>query len=595
MSRKPAPKPRLPVWVIALLVGASAIAYANALDGPFIFDDSSSVLDNRTITDLSDPVQVLRPPFETPVAGRPLVNLSFALNFAAGGYAVAGYHAVNVLLHTLCGLLLFGIVRRTLKELTPQVSLAIALVWLVHPLNTEAVNYVTQRTELLMALFLLLTLYAAIRAVESKRSPWTIVSVTACALGMGAKETMVVAPLLVIAYDRIFLFTSWKSAWSARARLYAALAAAWIVLIWLGAGSGRALSAGFTAHDSNPWVYLLNQAQIIARYVRLAFWPSGLAIDYGVPRPLTFADVWPYALALSSLAVLTVVALIKWPRAGFLGLWFFLTLAPTSSVLPIPTEVGAERRMYLPLMAIVTLVLAELVRRLKSPQRVMAVTAILCVILVPVTWARNQEYKSALTLTETTVARYPTGAAETMYGTELAAAGRLMEAEMHLRRGVSSYPPAHFYLATVLSAQGKTDEALLEFAVFIRTQPPTLAQVKTAHLLSADLHARAGRWDAAAQQYREILTNYPGDATAETRLADAFVRLSRYPEAIALFQKLIKASPGDPSLINGLGVALISSGRVDEAIAAFQRVIELDPNHPGAARNLSLAMAMRGR
>jgi Flp pilus assembly protein TadD len=595
MSRKPAPKRRLPGWVIALIIAASAIAYANALGGPFIFDDSASILDNRTITDPGNLGQVLRPPFETPVAGRPLVNLSFALNFALGGYATAGYHVVNVLLHTLCGLLLFGIARRTLKEVSPQASLAIALVWLVHPLNTEAVNYVTQRTELLMALCLLLTLYAAIRANESKRSSWMFASIAACALGMGAKETMVVAPLLVIAYDRVFLFTSWRAAWSARARLYLALAATWGVLGWLGAGSGRALSAGFSAHDSDPWVYLLNQTQIIARYLRLAFWPAGLAIDYGVPRSLTLANVWPYALALSLLAALTVVAMIKWPRAGFLGLWFFLTLAPTSSILPIPTEVGAERRMYLPLMAIVSLVVVELARRLKSPQRMVAVTAILCVILVPVTWARNAEYQSALTLTETTVARYPTGAAETMYGTELAAAGRLMEAEQHLRTGAGSYAPGHFYLATVLSAQGKTDEAVTEFATFIRTQPPELAQVKTARLLSADIHARAGRWDAAAEQYRAILKTYPDDATAESSLANALVRLSQFPEAITLFQKLINNSPNDPSLINGLGVVLISSGRVDEAIAAFQRVVAIDPNHPGAARNLSLALAMRGK
>ena len=124
-----------------------------------------------------------------------------------------------------------------------------------------------------------------------------------------------------------------------------------VVLLW---SSPRGDSAGFAGASVSPWTYLLNQSEMIVRYLRLAFWPRGLVLDYGEPLHVTFADVAPYCIAVAALLAATIIALVRNPPLGFLGAWFFLTLAPTSSILPISTEVGAERRMYLPLMAIVT-------------------------------------------------------------------------------------------------------------------------------------------------------------------------------------------------------------------------------------------------
>jgi tetratricopeptide (TPR) repeat protein len=581
-------------WLPAvLIVVAAAVAYANSLGGPFIFDDSSSILENASIAEPGHLAAVLSPPHETPVAGRPLVNLTFAANVALTGRSVTGFHVVNIAIHIACALLLFGVLRRTLADESPLVPAVVALLWAVHPLNTEAVNYLSQRTELLMALCLMGTLYASVRG-------WTIVAIVACALGMAAKESMVVAPLLVVAYDRVFRYRSWRDAWAARGRFYLALAATWLILGWLVAGGGRSESAGFSAYDANAWVYLLNQTEIITRYLRLAVWPVGLAIDYGTPRALTLIDVWPFALGLTLLAVATMVALMRSPRVGFLGLWLFVTLAPASSIVPIPTEVGAERRMYLPLMAVICLLVvaaAALWKKYGRPDVRVAIgaTSVLVLACTSLTWARNAEYGSALTLTETTVARYPTPAAESMYGTELAAAGRLLEAEPHLRRATSGYPPAHYYLATVLAARGEPAAALTEFESFVASQPPTLAQVKTARLMMADLHERAGRLPEAVAQYRALLAVYADDVNVLQRLAAAEVRQSHYDEAIATYQRLLVLEPDAPAVLNGVGVALVSAGRVDEAIAMFQRVVDLAPDRPGARENLARALAMRGK
>src|SRR2546427_851882 len=211
-----------------LLVGAGVAAYADSFHGPFFFDDLESIPGNPTIRHLWPPWVPLLPPVHRTVAGRPLVNLSLAVNYALGGLHVEGYHALNLVLHLANGLLLWALVRRTLAqprlraevgEAGPWLATAIALLWLVHPLATESVTYVIQRCELLMAFFLLLTLYGVARG-------WTVLAIVACALGMASKEVMVVTPLLALAYDRIFMF---RRGWA----LHVGLAETWFVLAGL--------------------------------------------------------------------------------------------------------------------------------------------------------------------------------------------------------------------------------------------------------------------------------------------------------------------------------------------------------------------------
>ncbi len=204
------------------------IAFGPAITAPFDFDDGPAITENASIRALRPVSRPLHPPPDSPVTGRPVANYTFALNYAANrrlGMAqspasgaadeTTGYHVVNILLHVVTALLLFGIIRRTLRtERIPEqwerdsetIALAVTLLWLVHPIQTEAVDYVTQRTELLVSVCYLATLYASIRAWHAARQmPWIVAAVIACMLGMGSKEVMITAPLMVILYDRAFL------------------------------------------------------------------------------------------------------------------------------------------------------------------------------------------------------------------------------------------------------------------------------------------------------------------------------------------------------------------------------------------------------
>ncbi|MGD1021058.1 MAG: hypothetical protein ABSA12_17265, partial [Verrucomicrobiia bacterium] len=200
-----------------LLVLTGLWAYHNSLTGPFIYDDWLSIQKNPTIRHLWPIWQPLSPPHAggITVEGRPLINLSLAVNYAIGGTNVRGYHALNLAIHILAGLTLFGIVRRTLLQprlrerfgaVADELALAVALIWTVHPLQTESVTYIIQRAESMMGLFYLLTLYGFIRGTASPLPRlWHGLCIGACALGMASKEVMVSAPLMVMLYDRTFV------------------------------------------------------------------------------------------------------------------------------------------------------------------------------------------------------------------------------------------------------------------------------------------------------------------------------------------------------------------------------------------------------
>jgi tetratricopeptide (TPR) repeat protein len=491
------------IWPVAVLLLAGILVYATTLANPLLFDDENSIVNNQTIRSLG---ASLTPPRETPVAGRPIVNLTFALNFAAGGIDVGGYHAVNIALHVAAALVLFGLVRRTLRlpavaprfgDAASPIAVVAAAIWLLHPLQTEAVNYLSQRTELLMGLFYLLTLYCSVRE-------WRLAAIVSCALGMACKESMVTAPLVVVLYDRIFLFDTFQTAWRRRRGLYAGLAATWLVLASLMAATPRT-SVGFAAGTS-AWTYLLNQAELIARYLWLSIWPRALVLDYGLPRDLALGDVMAPGLFVVALIALTVAAFRYAPPLAFLGAWFFVTLAPTSSIVPIATEVGAERRMYLPLAALAVLAAVALARL--RPWAFRGAALLICILLAAGTVLRNQEYRSRLTMARTIVERRPHGRAHFLLGSELIAAGQRDAALAELRQSARDYPGAHFALGTEMLADGKIDEAIAEITAFLAALP-THASVPPARDMLGRAYLSQQRFAEAAEQFRILTESFP--------------------------------------------------------------------------------------
>ncbi len=351
-----------------LCAGAGWWAFAPSLDGVFVHDDIPGIVDNPNIRSLWPLASAMSAPKDVTLSGRPIASLSFALNYAfttdRGRDEMAflrDCHAVNFLIHLAAGLVLFGVIRRTLltgplREVFGNHATAIAgaaaLIWLIHPLQTSSVTYVVQRVESLMGLFYLSTLYCAIRAVDATASAraWSVVAVICCALGMATKEVMVTAPLIVAIW---FWFFGGARAVRSHAGLLGALAATWSILAILVLSQPRTESVGLFIGGWTPWTYLVTQAAVVAHYLRLSVVPAPLVFSYDW-RPETLGTAWPQVALMTALAAGTCVAIVRKQPIGFLGAWWFLILAPTSSVLPIATEVAAEHRLYLPLAAVVT-------------------------------------------------------------------------------------------------------------------------------------------------------------------------------------------------------------------------------------------------
>jgi len=603
------------IWICALLiVGAVVFAWANSFFAPFELDDQESIVANETIRDLRS-FHWLRPPSamgET-VSGRPILNLSFAINHAIGGESVRGYHVVNVAIHALAALVLFGVVRRTLalyrgrsgaltERSTPVdarkavwVALAATLLWALHPLQTAAVTYIVQRAESLAGLFYLLTLYGLIRSAESREGiddasrrvsrRWAIGAMAACLLGVGTKETLVTAPIVVLLYDRTFLAGSFRDASRARGRMHLALLATWVPLAFLViTNHGRGGSAGL-ASAVDAWTYLLTQCEAVVHYLRLTFWPSHLVFDYGVHTVSGLAAVWSQALLLIALFAVTAIALWRNRAVGFLGAWFFLILAPSSSIVPVATQTIAEHRMYLPLAALAALVCAvELPAAWRGAIRLRVVLlAVVILAMGAATFSRNAVYASSVSLWRDTVAKRPDNArARSNFGLALMDAGDDAAAADQFREAIRLQPNhafAHFNLAALFFRQARWDEAAEHFRAALTADPGLL----DARINLGDALARLGRIDEAIGQYEDALKIAPDAQDARVALAALFIRKGDWGRAEGLLRESLGARPDLADAHFRLGVVLAEKGASEESRIELMTALRLQPSLAAAS------------
>ncbi|MEO5960257.1 MAG: tetratricopeptide repeat protein [Opitutaceae bacterium] len=559
------------VLAIVALSLATMVAYHGIFSAPFIFDDLPGIVRNPTIRQLWPLGDVLLPDQAsgTSVVGRPLVNLSLALNYASGRLDVRGYHAVNLLIHLAASVLLFAVLRRTfaqkpIRERFGAAAIPLAwcaaLLWSLHPLQTESVTCVIQRTESLVGFFYLLTVYAFVRTTAAGAThAWSWLAIVACALGMATKEVMVTAPVLVLLYDRTFVAGTFREAWRQRRGLHLGLAATWLLLIFLVVhGSGRGGTVGFGL-GVGPWEYLLTQCRAIELYLKLAVWPHPLVLDYGMGVVRQLADVWPQAVLLVLLAAATGFALVRRPVLGFAGAWFFITLAPSSSLVPLATQTMAEHRMYLPLAALMPVLVAGLLAA--GGRRGLIAALALALFFGGVTLRRNADYRSALSIWSDTVAKAPANAR------------------------------ARYNFANALSAAGRPADAVSEYETALRLEPGYAA----AHFNLANALLQLGRVPEAVTHYEAELRAAPNSADTHANLAAALIQLGRRTEAIAHFETATRL--GALTAVEQLrfGRTLAEAGRIEDALAHLREAVRLDPRDADAHAFIGLVLSAAGR
>lgn len=617
-------------WIV-MIVLLGAIFYANSFRGEFVFDDEMMISHSQRLAD-SSWKSWLRP------GPRVVGAATFGLNYQLGGINTFGYHLVNLIIHLSAALVLYWLLWRTFQSprLTKRyaavaIPLAgiIALVWALHPLQTQSVTYVVQRYESLMGLFFLSMIACLVRGSDSGKWGWYVASLGFCLLGMGTKEVMAAAPIMALWYDRVFLPDSWRQLWRKRWGYYAFFLLAVAALAFFLAWQWNVISRRGTlfSEQLSPLAYAMNQGPVILHYIRLAFWPQGQNLDYGWTPWENQVALYAADLAIVILLGLTIWAIWKAPALGFLGGWFFIILAPSSSFAPI-IDLAFEHRMYLPLVTLATLAIVggyELIIRFAPATQQIKIAAIAVVAIVLslgiTTTLRNDVYDTPLSLwtdvmqkaphhwrSYTNLGKYYASTNDlakatplftkayqlnptdhrtlTNYASILEAEQQdYRQAEICYQQAIADNPrygPARFNYGSMLYDQKRLAEAQeqLEQAYRISRGFPRI------RLMLAAIEIELGDKQQAKQYLREELAKNPHEPIAHNLLGVCLAGQDDQQAAIH-FLTAIQLAPQNIEARNNVADLFVRVGRYDLARQHLEAALAIDPQNPTLQRNLA--------
>jgi len=596
----------------ALLLGIplllAAAAYGRVLHGEFQFDDVRVVQENPA---LRDPVRLLGRFGEGLLhGGRPTTEITFAASQALGGGAPWAFHGVSLLLHLVAGILAFLFTRTVLRmarsENAGEVALVVAGLFLLHPIQSQAVSYVTQRSEVLASGLYLATLLLLLQAERhGARLAGALVGLCALAvltLGLGAKPIVTTAPvayLLLVALVPPRSPRPGPSPWPWRIALVTPL-----LLVSLATGLGLLrgteghADAGLAVPGSSPGSYLLTQWRVLVTYLRLLAWPAGQSADWAFPMSRTLAE--PGVLVAGAIlgCLLAGAALLWWRcrrrvdaagaagRAAAFGVaWFFLVLAPTSSVVPI-ADALVEHRVYLASWGIflaASLGGERLLVRLRPDKRPLVAALVVVAVWVGLAVAlhrRNAVWETDLALWSDVVQGAPGKARGYLgLGTAKMRRGDLEGAAEALRAGLGHVATdgrgleASLLqnLGVALIELGRAPEAVSALRRALAVDPGNpLAPVSLAVALWS-----SGDVEGAEDAARGVLARSPENAVALRVMGQALMVRGNDAGAIPYLERAVRAAPSDAALRFNLGGAYAGVGRPGEACGAWRAVLRL--------------------
>jgi protein O-mannosyl-transferase len=567
-------------WYLALICLPMAV-YLNSLQNPFHYDDIHSIVDNPHIRQLGNiPGFFVDPTLFSAQVGnamfRPLLLTTFAVNYAISGYDVWSYHLVGMLLHAGCVLLIYGIGRHLLKD-----DLAAgfgALIFGLHPINSESINYISSRSEVLAGFFILLGFLGFLR-FRDRRSGLILV-VGAFAAGLLSKSTVVVLPALLLAWNLVFEREGLRK----NGKLFGLLGG--VFALYLGAiwKFLKKATVGEPVRSYSEQIWTQVKAGVF--YLKLLLWPSGLSVDHQFLISDSLFD--PFAasafLFLISLAWLSWYHRQKHPLPLFLLIWFFIALAPASLV-PLNVLVN-EHRLYVPSAAF-GLVVAYFFYLLRSRggtwiRGAEVGTLVILVACAWATWERNQVWKDEYSLWGDAAAKGELMARPFIFlGENFARDGRDKDALYAFEKVVQRDPgfsPAYAALGKLYRENGqvKKAEIVLRKGVDVDPKNPDLWEG-----LGEVYHGK-GRWDECVEAYGKAVGLRPEDDGLHNNLGNAYQMAGKGREALAHHRRALEINPEDARTYLNFGNASLMLGEFQDALEGYRRAVELDPQFAGA-------------
>lgn len=608
--------------VAVFLIAATVLAvYANSLDNAFQFDDRHSIVENPHIRSLDNiPAFFTHPEYFSrdpdKAMYRPLLLLSFALNYAWGQYDVGSYHLVNIGLHLVCALLVWTMLCRFGQP--PCMSLLGALFFAVHPLATEPVNYISSRSELLAATGVLGGFVLYLHAAEKDAPFFYAASVLCFVAGLMSKSVALVLPLWIILWQwqRGYLIESWYRLWP-----YVLVSVGYVLVV-------QAFIVKAVLSDPvRTWPEQLGtQAKALVYYALLFFTPIKLNVDHGfATADLGDPIVWTSALAVGSLFL----------RVGGLSrlgvLWMLVALLPTL-VVPLNVLVN-EHRLYLPLVGLVIALLG--MRSLQGVPGLRWGAPVLLGLLALMAIERNRIWHDEVSLWSDAAEKNPAAVRPQIYlGNATRQLGQPQLAEKYYRRALeieADHPTVRANLANVYQDLGRYDLAIATFAQVLVDHP----KMTDIHYSLGRAYQFADRFAEAREQYHALPLHSPHRAVADNNLGTIFEGAGRVDSALYYYGRagaleqargnrarllrqqlqqvkqwldsgelrraedlarlLVTAAEDlrDPRFM--LAVALFLQRRYDESIAVNQRLVEAFPHFDEGLLQLALVLESSGR
>lgn len=578
---------------VALIVLMGFIAYGNSLGGKFMLDDSALVADNFYVKKLPNAARVFVEDIGKGAGRvsnfyRPLQIFTYALDYAVWGLNVTGYHLTNTLLHIFVALSIYRLILLLYGD--GILSLFTSVLFVVHPVQTEAVSYISGRADPLAALFIMLSLILYVKYISSSKIGCYIPMLGCYILSLLSREGALVFPLLIILYHYAF-----KKKFRIEAYTPILFVTCAYILI-------RVTVLRSSLPPPMPTTLLQRlpgSFAALATYVRLLLLPFDLHMEYGI-RLFSMAD--PRAIAgLIAFLIMSYAAFTarnKNSLVFFSISWFMVCLLPVANLYPINAYM-AEHWLYLPSIGFFLLLSKFLtsIYRIKAFKllAVATVTA-LAFFYSALAIMQNGYWKDPMAFYKRTVRYAPDSyLMQNNLGNAHKEAGRHAEALRSYEKSIQlnpKYVEAYINLGSAYNDAGRKEDAIKAFKAAIQIDSINYAH---AYINLGIVYASIGRYREAMDSYKKAIEISPNLAYAYSSLGMTYLAMGNKEEAIALCQKAVEINPNYPNSYNNLGSAYIYAGKTEEAIAAYKKATMLNPAYDTAYYNLGVVLNSAGR
>lgn len=591
----------IPILVL-VIVCLSQFVYLNSLSNQFVYDDEFTIVTNyfiKTWSNLSSFFNKDYFKFSGELSYRPVVTLSYFIDYTFWKLNPFGFHLTNLLLHTLNSVLLFFLLTRIFNCQTT--SFISTLIFSCHPVLSEAVNAVSYREDLLATTFFIAAflLYIKTSKVERSLSFSYFASVICYLFGIFSKEMAITLPLLIFLYD--VLFSKSKKLFHKLTHYYIGYILTTIFYLLM---RFVILHNPVESHVSYPegsiFINFLTMSKVLASYMKLFFVPVTLCADYVIPYSTSLFDT-SFILSFLLLVAVMVITykLFFYSKTLFFSVvWFFVSLLPVLNIVPIE-NIMAERYLCLPIIGFCMVIGTLLVHHHKiglfsKSYITVSILVLVLAIFSFKTIKRNTVWMDQTVLWTNTVKISPKSfKAHNNLGNIYRNAGKLDEAVLELKYALSlynDYIDAHNNLGVTYRKKGMLKEALGEYQRALQINP----HYPYAHNNLGVLYAKSNYLDLAINEFNNAVANKPDYADAYNNLGATYIRKGLYEKAINECIKAIKYNNRYIDAYYNLGTAYFNNKQLDQALEILKMVLSIDPDHHDARELLNLIYKQKG-